>query len=284
MRIHILTLNWNGRHYLPDLAQQLGQEAGFCWEDGKIKEGWDYPVWHIRDNGSKDGSVEEIRGWEFMSDGRIGAKVYDIGHNRDSFAKGMNYLFEQANPADDDLVYLLNNDVSFTGKGKPVLKTMWDLQKKTKAGVVGVRLHYNGTNKLQHAGVIFSNKYNNLPFHFRPGEECDKNAKKNRYFQAVTAACCLVNPSSWRRVGGMEEKLWWCFDDVDLCLKIGKEEKIVYCGEVFAYHEESASLKKNPVNKLFMNNSVKYLKETWSGKYEIDHDKYLNNPGYDEII
>jgi len=283
MKVHILTLNWNGKHYLSELSKQLGWETGFCWEDGKIKEDWDYPVWHIRDNGSKDGSIDEINRWQLMSDCRISAKVYDIGHNRDSFAKGMNYLFDQANPADDDLVYLLNNDVSFTCQGKPVLETMWNLQKKTKAGVVGVRLLYNNTDKLQHAGVIFSHRYNDLPFHFRPGEKSDANAKKNRYFQVVTAALCLVNPISWRRVGGFDERYSWAFDDVDLNLKIGQTEKIAYCGETFAYHEESASLKKNPAHKLFMNQNVRILREKWAGKYKIDHDRYLKDPNYNII-
>jgi GT2 family glycosyltransferase len=223
--------------------------------------------------------------------GPVPTEVYDIGHNRDSFATCVNYLFEKANPADDDIVFLMNNDISFQPsvidrkcvETPNVLKTMWELQKKTKAGVVGVRLLYENTNKLQHAGVIFSNQYNKMPYHFRPGEPSDANAEKNRYFQAVTAACCLVNPVSFRRIGGMNEKFKWAFEDVDMCLRIGQQDPIVYCGEVFAYHEESASLKKNPVNKMFMGQNARYFKHKWQGKYKIDHDQYLSDPTYKEI-
>ena len=48
------------------------------------------------------------------------------------------------------------------------------------------------------------------------------------------------------------------------------------------FHEESASLKKNPVNKMFMSPNVKHFKSKWTGKYELDHDKYLNDSSYNE--
>jgi GT2 family glycosyltransferase len=295
MRVHVLTLNWNGANMLDRLRQGLGHQlAYFYMKDGRVMDGWEHPVWHIRDNGSKDDSINTINRWEHSSTmGPLFTEIYEIGHNRDSFATCVNFLFEKANPADDDVVFLMNNDISFSpwqdtsflpgSDRKPTLINMWRLQQKTNAGVVGCRLHYNDTNQLQHAGVIFSNRYNKMPFHYRPGEECDAQAKKNRYFQAVTAALCLVKPASFKRVGGMDETFRWAFEDVDLCLQIGSKEKIAYCGQAFAYHEESASLRKNPVNKMFMGQNAKYFKEKWLGKYDIDHDKYLNDPSYQEI-
>jgi GT2 family glycosyltransferase len=293
MRVHVLTLNWNGQAMLDKLREDLGWELCCFWmKEGRLKEGWEPAIWHIRDNGSKE--VPDPILWDVRSDiGPLETRVYEAGHNRDSFARCVNDLFEKANPADDDIVFLMNNDISFTPfketsffpgtDRKPTLINMWRLQQKTNAGVVGCRLLYNDTNQLQHAGVIFSNRYNKMPYHYRPGEECDAKAKKNRYFQAVTAALCLVKPGSFRRVGGMDESFRWAFEDVDLCLQIGREEKIAYCGEAFAYHEESASLKKNPVNKMFMGQNAKYFKEKWLGKYDIDHDKYLSDPSYQEI-
>ena len=243
MKAHVLTLNWNGAHHLDKLRKGLGNElCALYMRQGKVMDGWEYPIWHIRDNGSKDDSLETIEGWKISSCmGPLPTKIYDIGHNRDSFATGMNFLFEQANPAADDVVFFLNNDISFSEKSSETLLDMWKLQQKTKAGVVGARLLFNDTNKLQHAGVIFSDRYNRLPYHYRPEEESDAKAEKNRYFQAVTAACCLVNPASFRRVGGFDEKFRWAFDDIDLCLQIGQDEKIAYCGTAFAYHVESAS-------------------------------------------
>lgn len=276
MRVHALTLNWNGEDKLEKLRDGLCENlSAFYMRDGDIAE------WHIRDNGSKDNSVKNIRNWSCKSDHNVKTVLHQVGHNRDNFAQGMNYLFDQANPADDDLVFFINNDLEF-GDSHSLLK-MWQLMKKTGAGVVGARLLYTNSDKLAHAGVIFGPRYGNMPFHYRWGEKSDIAAEKNRYFQAVTAACCLVNPTSFRKINGFDENFKWAFDDIDLNLRIGKTEKIVYCGGVKIYHEESASLKKNPVNKLFLNHNVKYFKEKWFGKYELDHEKYLANSKYNEI-
>lgn len=271
--LHILTLTWNGLHHLEKLRDGLVQTCCNFYDT----------AWYIKDNGSKDESVKSMEKWgERWPILRL--DIMETGHNRDSFAKGMNVLFERADPADDDLVLLLNNDVQFREHPHDnAVSHMHQLMNQTKAGMVGLRLLYQGTDKLQHAGVIFSDRYNKMPYHYRPGEKSDANAEKNRYFQAVTAAVCLVKASSWKRVGGMDETFKWAFEDVDLCLRIGQDEKIAYCGETFAFHEESASLKKNPVNKMFMGTNATYFKEKWLGSYEIDHDRYLKDTGYNEI-
>lgn len=263
MKIHVLTLTWNALNKLRANSEHLFIAMNdFDW------------TWHLRDNGSKDETVAEFSDKQNVC-------LYDIGHNRDTFAMGMNYLFEKASPAKDDVLLLLNNDVSV---GRESIKQMHSLMTKTKADVVGCRLLYNGTDKLQHAGVIFGPRYNNLPFHFRPGEVSDSNAEKDRYFQAVTAACCLVKASAWEAVGGMDEDFKWAFDDVTLCLSIKNNGgKIAYCGKTKSFHEESASLKKNPVNKMFIQHNVSKFKEKWSGRYDIDHDKYLKNSNYNVI-
>ena len=273
--LHIFTLTWNGLPKLEKLTRGLIDnlhEAHSAHDTVNC-------LWHVRDNGSKDGTVEEISQW--FEDGSQ-MRVHDIGHNRASFAEGMNFLFEKAEPKDDDFILLLNNDVSF-GEDD-ALKKMFDLQKMTDAAVVGTRLLYNSSNKLQPAGVIFGEKYGRMPYHFKHQEESDANTKKNRYFQAVTAAVCLVRAKEWREVGGMDEGFRWAFEDIDLCLSIGElGGKVAYCGDSKIFHDESASLKKNPVNKMFLQPNIKHFKEKWFGKYELDHEKYLKDPAHNEI-
>lgn len=265
--MHILTLNWNGANKLMKLAPSLEKAVAQL----------DVPaIWWVRDNGSKDKSLDILRE-QYKSE----YKVLEAGHNRESFAGGVNSLWKMSEAKDDDLILLLNNDVVI--KNPKSLQMMVDLQRKTKADVVGCRLLFNDTNKLQHAGVIFSDRYNRLPYHFRPSEESDKNAEKDRYFQVVTAACCLVTASALAKIGGMDEGFRWAFEDVDMCLQIGKFSKVAYCGSTTIYHEESASLKKNPVNKMFLSKNVEHFRNKWTGKYEIDHEKYLKDPGYLEI-
>jgi len=273
MKLHALTLTWNGEQKLQKL--QFSLKRNFV----QLKNDMDC-IWHIRDNGSKDNTKALLTTYLWQS----GLNLYEAGHNRDSFATCVNYLFQQANPNDDDLILLLNNDVIFNEEVS--LLKMWSLMKKTNAAIVGARLMDN-QNKLQHAGVIFSNQYGKMPWHYRRGEEADPAAHADRSFQAVTAAVCLMKASSFKRVGGMCEDYKWAFEDIDLCLRIGKDEKIVYAGETKITHEESATLKLNPVNKLFMGHNVDcFKKRWWSGAapiYQIDHDLYLKNPKYNVI-
>lgn len=280
MNLHIMTLNWNGKHHLEKLAPtldkamcRLNQEGVTCY-------------WHVRDNGSKDDSVQYLKSVgfldsEFLSHTPNQLRIYEVGHNNASFAAGMNFLFDQTEAKDDDYLLFLNNDIVFGDDWG--IYNMFDCYNKHKdAGMVGARLLYQGTTKLQHAGVIFSDRYNKLPYHFRHGEETDKEAQRDREFQAVTAACALVKAKDWRTVDGMSEEFWWCFEDIDFCFKISKDlgKKILYCGRTNIYHSESASLKKNPLNKMFMPQNVNRFKEKWLNKYEIDHDNYLNNKNY----
>jgi GT2 family glycosyltransferase len=287
MRIHVFTLTWNGLEKLKFIDHGLDANLSYIThtEDGELKQGHQLPIWHLRDNGSKDDTIKFFRQREFDSRPHTHTILYDIGHNRDSFATGMNFLFDKAKPADDDVVLLLNNDVVFHGEKN--LDKMYKLMQRTGAAVVGTRLLYPGAEKLQHAGVIFSPRYGNMPYHFRPGEQADDNSMRDRYFQAVTAAVCMVRAGSYRRIGGMDEGFKWAFEDIDMCLRIGETEKIVYCGDTIVTHEESASLKKNPVNKLFLASNVGHFKEKWwdgqTPRYVLDHQKYLDDPGYNEI-
>lgn len=266
MKLHALTLTWNGADKLEKLQPKL--LTNFSHLKNIDCE------WHIRDNGSKDNTKDVL----FKSNN---IHLYEVGHNRSSFAKGVNYLFEKANPADNDLILLLNNDVVF-GDQSSLLK-MYSLMRSTGAAVVGAKLIYTDSHKLQHAGVIFGKQYGGMPWHYRRGEVPDEAASRARYFQAVTAAVCLVKASSFRRIGGMDENFRWAFEDIDMCLSIGEKEKIAYCGDTKIYHEESASLNKNPVNKMFLNHNVQHFKNKWSGKYVMDHQNYLSNTNYNAI-
>jgi len=273
MKIHALTLTWNGADLLSRLKESIMREYPGTIDHNNF-------VWHIRDNGSEDNTKDVVPGW---------AKLHEIEHNRANFAEGMNYLFEQAQPDDDDFVLLLNNDVvlnhnSFDYKNGCGLGNMIALQKLTEADVVGTVL--TSGDEIKHAGVIFSRRYGHMPWHFRAGEKVgDHDLSQPRYLQAVTAACCLVRAGAWRQVGGMDEKFQWAFEDVDLCLKIGqlKERNIVCTGDHGIGHGESVSLRKNPVNKMFMGANVQHFKSRWWGKYKIDHDKYLRDSKYNEV-
>ena len=263
--LHLLTLTWNAADKLTKLKESLIPALNDV----------EY-TWTIKDNASKDNTVEVASTW--------GDKVQVLAYkdNRQNFSEGMNYCFNAATPADDDYVLLLNNDVILNDK-KSIKNMISVMKNDDTVGAVGCRLLFTGTNQLQHAGVVFDPVYR-MPGHFRAHEKSDSNAEKDREFQVVTGAVlltkgsyfrniCKTNPSS---INGMDEKYHWAFDDVDMCLSIkyNLEKKIVYCGNTDIFHEESASLKKNPANKLFMGHNANYLLEKWKSRYTIDRDLY----------
>jgi GT2 family glycosyltransferase len=194
----------------------------------------------------------------------------------------MNYLFEKSKIKDEDIILLLNNDIEFIDDFS--LNNMLNVMQKYNAAIVGSKLLYSdGT--ISHNGVIFSKRYNYLPYHFRDKCSLEPQDNLNRKFQAVTAACCLIKAKNFINAGGFDTKLWWSFEDIFLNLHVSliQKELIVCCGNTNIKHITSASLNKNPVHKLFMQKNVDYFKSKWMGKYEIDHDLYLNDINYNVI-
>jgi GT2 family glycosyltransferase len=266
--LYLLTLTWNACDKLTKLKESLLPAL----------EGLDY-TWLIKDNASNDDTVKVASEWGDK------VKVIPYKDNRQNFSAGMNYLFTEAAPKDNDLVVLLNNDVIINDKDS-IKNMMTVINQDDKVGAVGGRLLYTDTDKLQHAGVVFEEQYH-LQTHFRAHEKSDSNAEKDREFQVVTGAVLLTKAEYFRNAceanasgaKGMDEKYHWAFDDVDFCLSIkyNMQKKIVYCGKTNIFHEESASLKKNPANKLFMSHNINYLRTKWSKRYIMDKKLYQQN-------
>lgn len=269
MNLYVLTLNWNGQDKLERLAPTLH----------KSLIGVNYN-WIIKDNNSSDKSVEYLSSLDNPH-----VDIIKYKDNQQNFSQGMNYIFNHVSPSDDDLILLLNNDVMF--KDDSSIKNMMKLL-KDDVGVVGAKLLYSDSKRIQHAGVIFPN--HGLPLNHRRGDANDALASQNRYFQAVTGAVMLMRADTYKNIcttnksgiNGLCEELIWCFDDIDACLSIhlNQNKKIVYCGLTNILHDESASLKLNPVNKLFMKHNVNCFLRKWKGKYLNDLDKYTSNPKY----
>ena len=257
--IYVLVLNWNGADKLKKLYPSLINSLSDI----------DYQIW-IKDNNSTDDSIEYLNSCE---DNHI--KLIKYKDNLQNFSQGTNMLFKEAGPKDDDYVMLLNNDIIFndTTSIKNMIKIM---EKDPQVGVVGARMLFTDTDKLQHAGVIFDFNIK-APLHFRLGQKTDDAATKNRQFQVVTGAVLLTKARYYKESYhnsksdnyGLDENYHWGFDDVDMCLSIkyNMEKKIIYCGHTNIYHEDSASLKKIPTNKLFLQHNLNYLIEKWNNRY-----------------
>ena len=270
--LNILTLNYNKCDNLCALHETMRTQE---LDTGS----W---TWFIKDNFSKDSSYEEAKN-HFKNTVAINYK-----NNLQNYSEGNNYLFNIAAPPDNDFILLLNNDILFNDRvsiGKMISLL------KDDVGVVGAKLLYTNKKRIQHAGVIFPN--HGLPLNHRRGDMDDVDASKNRYFQAITGAVMLMRAETYKNIcktnksgiNGLDENFVWCFDDVDACLSIkyNQNKKIVYCGETNISHEESLTLKTNPVNKLFMTHNVNIFQKKWKGKYINDLDRYTNDHNYNLI-
>lgn len=133
---------------------------------------------------------------------------------------------------------------------------------------------------------MFDDKYK-FPTHYRTKEKSNEHDKKNREFQVVTGAVLLTKSKYYNNacktnksgINGLDESMIWAFDDVCFCLDVKylQNKKIVYCGDTNIFHEESASLKKNPVNKLHLKGNLEKLVNNWAKYYQMDKAKYTNN-------
>ena len=142
--------------------------------------------------------------------------------------------------AKGEYLLFLNNDVTVITQGW--LKEMLGMCQRNEVGAVGVKLIYPD-NTIQHAGCVIG--IGGIAGHMF----VDMPANRTGYLHkasliqdmsAVTAACMMVKRIVFEEAGGFTEKLSVAFNDVDLCLKIRKNDHlIVYDPYVQLYHMES---------------------------------------------
>lgn len=273
--LKILTLNYNGKEKLERLFPTL---LGCL-------DGIDYE-WHVKDNGSSDGSIDYLTS---LGNKNINAIKYP--HNKDNFSYGCNFLFKESSPKKEDLVLLLNNDVYFNDIFS--IRSMISILEDHRVGVVGAKIKFTGTNKIEHGGVVFSEK-GNFPYHFRRNEVDDKQSSINREFQAVTGAVMLTrsflyegicddNKSGMR---GLDENFSWAFEDIAACLSIkyNANKKIVYCGNTDIFHDVSHTLNKVGIRDILLPKNLSYFNKKWGNKYVRDDMKYIKNKNYNILI
>jgi GT2 family glycosyltransferase len=264
--LHILTLNWNGKDKIQELYNSFLS----------LNKSFEY-IWHIKDNGSTDGSVDLIKSF---NDSNI--NLIEYKHNNDNFAFGTNFLFKNSGAKDGDYILLLNNDIVFSGPND--LNKMLSYFKDPNIGVVGCKLLFKNTDNIQHAGVVFHDQIK-MPMYFGGNKKDGPEYLVDREFQSITGAVMLTKKEYYEKIHknpsgqvGLDESFFWEFEDIAACLHIKyiQNKKVICCGSTKIFHEQSATLKKNPVNKLFRNNNVSNLLTKWNHLYHKDQKKYLD--------
>jgi GT2 family glycosyltransferase len=231
-----------------------------------------YPNWEwiIGDSSSDDGTVEYIKG---LKDQRI--KLVERGTTDGSFSSINNELTKYAS---GEYYLFLNNDT------EPQLFWLYRMMSKihnnNKIGIVGAKLMYN-KNSIQHAGIMFGPAGpGNIGSKMLKSFGGNKFAAIDRYYQAVTGACMLMRAEDFKNVDGFDPIYYFCYEDVDLCLKVGYnlKKKILYAADAIVYHRESVTQKKYKTGGKLQKDGIDVFKKRWKGTVVVDMPDFAKRP------
>ncbi|HSF08629.1 MAG TPA: glycosyltransferase [Nitrospirales bacterium] len=173
------------------------------------------------------------------------------------------------------LVFLNNDTIPKPGWLRALLN---EVESHQDVAIVGSKLLYPN-NTIQHAGVVFA-KHCLTPYHIFRGAPGDLRAANVRQeFQVVTAACMLIRREEFNAVGQFDEIYQNGFEDVDLCLKVGKRgKKVIYQPESVLYHLEQQTPGRKDHEAERHNGIV--LMERWASSIVVDEDFHTVPAGY----
>ena len=148
-----------------------------------------------------------------------------------------------ARQCDSPVLLFLNDDTSVIAPGW--LTAMLELVMRPEVGAVGAKLLYPG-RRIQHAGVVMG-VFDNCGHAFK-----GLDGTQQHYFDlpdvirnvsAVTGACLMTRTEVFWKVGGFDEdRLQVAFNDIDLCLKIGRAGyRVLYTPHALLTHHEAFS-------------------------------------------
>ena len=222
----------------------------------------------VVDDGSTDDTARLLAAW---SQSRTNARVLRMRKNS-GFAHACN---EGARVARGRYLVLLNNDTLPTPGW---LDSMLELAtSEDQVGIVGSKLLFPD-GRIQHVGVAFDEGKN--PGHIYRGFPSDMwPAKLTREYQAVTAACLLIDRNLYGSVGGLDEAYENSYEDIDLCLKVrALGRRVLVCAGSTVYHFESIS--ENRHARDFRNRAL--LKNRWASVIRPDLKSWYAGDGISE--
>ena len=249
MNLSIIIVSYNTKKLLRQCLRSLMANSEWRMGYGEII---------IIDNGSTDGSREEIKNLKLPARNRYaqsvaGGKMKNCNLKLKIILNKTNLGFARANNqgikiAQGEYILLLNPDIEVK---KSALKTLLKFtQKHPEAGIIGGRL-------LNPDGTIQGSCFHRLTIlntikEFWLGEKgaFEKYAPKitkSIEVESVVGACMFIPRKVIDQVGFFDEQYFLYFEDLDYCRRVRKAGfKIYYLPQVKFVHHHGASGKKIP--------------------------------------
>lgn len=242
--VTIIILTWNGLDYTKDCLDSL--KAHTPIGDGNVHV-------IVVDNGSTDGTIEYVRGLEWIT-------LVENGRNL-GFVRGNNIGIQAASARSD--VLLLNNDVQIIQDGwlEEIQRVAYSSE---DVGIVGCRLRFPD-GRLLHAGTY-------MPMGSWWGQQIGSLEKDvnqyalNRDVEGVVGACMYIKRSVIEAIGPLNEAFFSYFEDTDYCLQAADAGfRTVCAGGVTLIHHENVSTE---VNQADFSDMFRRSQRTFRRKWE----------------
>ncbi len=171
----------------------------------------------LADNGSSDGTVEEIRRSNFLEK----IKIIENGKNY-GFGKGNNLASKKA---EGKYILFLNSDTASKDKG--FMKMALFLEKNQKAGILGGKLENRDGSKQLSSGKFY--KPWNLFFSLFGLEGFVRSSPdKISRVDWVSGACFMIRKELFEKLKGFDENFFMYLEDMEICYRAKKEGFLTY--------------------------------------------------------
>ena len=187
-----------------------------------------------------------------------------------------------AKKARGEYFLFLNNDTELITE--TAISEMLAIAQRREVGIVGAKLLYPD-DTVQHAGILLG--FRGYAQHAFVGIGRNEfgfmvRARINCNYNAVTGACLMISKDDFEAVSGFSEDFPVAGNDVDLCLKVRKLEKLVVYNafsEWYHYESKSRGYEDTPEKKERFEREVGHFRQVWSEKLAKTDEYY--NPNFD---
>ena len=187
-----------------------------------------------------------------------------------------------AKKARGEYFLFLNNDTELITE--TAISEMLAIAERKDVGIVGAKLLYPD-DTVQHAGILLG--FRGYAQHAFVGIGRSEfgfmvRARINCNYNAVTGACLMISKDDFEAAGGFSEDFPVAGNDVDLCLKVRKLEKLVVYNafsEWYHYESKSRGYEDTPEKKERFEREVGHFRQVWGEKLAKTDEYY--NPNFD---